>query len=165
MLDPIDVRVTPYLPQSGYGAGGMTVGLTTSGIIAHHIPTGLGVSCDSERSQYANKEKALVLLEALVFSESSRVSAEIARRNMIPVNPEYPYAAHWDGKVKMIKDVRQAAGCGLKEAKEAVDKMGTFEGALLHIRGSTGYCTNGMDACVCGGDLPAIREGCHNWKK
>ena len=171
MIDPIDVRVTSYLPQSGHGAGGMTVGLTTSGIIAHHIPTGVGVSCDSERSQYANKERALQLLESLViaieserhFSATVIPTLEQAKEALWASDfpPPTPYVA---GKVQMIKDVRQAAGCGLKEAKEAVDKMGTFEGALLHIRGSTGYCTNGMDACVCGGDLPSIREGCHNWK-
>lgn len=164
MLDPIDVRVTSYLPQSGHGAGGMTVCLTTSGIIAHHIPTGVGVSCDSERSQYANKERALLLLESLVTAFNTKAFESTLPRSENPQNEEYPYLHHWDDKVQMIKAVRQAAGCGLKEAKEAVDKMGTFEGALLHIRGSTGYCTNGVDACVCGGDLPSIREGCHNWK-
>lgn len=66
MFEPHELRVTSYLPTSGHGAGGMTVGMTTSGIIVHHIPTGLGVSCDSERSQYANKEKAIALLEQLV---------------------------------------------------------------------------------------------------
>lgn len=164
MFEPHEIRVTSYLPTSGHGAGGMAVGLTTSGIIAHHISSGLGVSCDSERSQYANKEKALKLLEGLVFSESSKRSHELVVRGLAEVNPAYPFAAHWDGKVRMIKDVRQAAGCGLKEAKEAVDKMGTFEGALLHLTGSTGYC-NREGGCVCGGDLPAIREGCYNWQK
>jgi protein subunit release factor A len=66
MLDPQDVRVTSYLPHSGHGAGGMSVGLTTSGMIVHHIPSGIGISCDSERSQHANKEKALKLLEKLL---------------------------------------------------------------------------------------------------
>lgn len=64
----------------------------------------------------------------------------------------------------MIKTVRERAGCGLKEAKEAVDKMGSIEGAMMHLTGSTGYCSEG-GACVCGGDLPAIREGCYNWRK
>lgn len=69
MIESLDVRVTSYLPQSGHGAGGMTVGMTTSGMIVHHIPTGIGISCDSERSQYANKEKALKLLEKLLTPE------------------------------------------------------------------------------------------------
>jgi peptide chain release factor 1 len=66
MIEPQDLRITSYLPQSGHGSGGMTVGLNPSGIIAHHIPSGVGVSCDSERSQHANKEKAVLLLELLM---------------------------------------------------------------------------------------------------
>lgn len=154
MIDPQDIRVTSYLPQSGYGAGGLNVGLTTSGMIVHHIPSGLGISCDSERSQHANKEKALQLLESLLLAIESE-------KHYTPIPPPRPYVA---GTVQMIKTVRERARCGLKEAKEAVDRMGTIEGALLHLTGSTGYCSEG-DACVCGGDLPAIREGCYNWQK
>lgn len=77
MLNPHDLRITSYLPQSGHGAGGMTVGLTTSGITVHHIPSGIGVSCDSERSQHANKEKALQLLTSLVLAIESE-------KHMIP---------------------------------------------------------------------------------
>jgi len=102
MLDPQDIRVTSYLPSSGHGAGGQMVGLTTSGVIVHHMPSGLGVSCDSERSQYRNKEKALELLEQLVHPATQ---------------PQGHCERTWDG------------------------------------------------GCVCGGDLPAIREGCYNWKK
>lgn len=154
-MNPTDVRVTSYLPQAGHGAGGMTIGLSTSGIVVHHIPSGLGISCDSERSQHANKEKALQLLESLVLAiESEKYyeeQQEFQRRASIP------------DKVSMIKTVRVRAGCGLKEAKEAVDKMGTIEGALMHLTGSTGYCDRD-GGCVCGGDLPAIREGCYNWQ-
>jgi protein subunit release factor B len=158
-LNPTDVRVTSYLPQSGHGAGGMTVGLTTSGVIVHHIPSGIGVSCDSERSQHANKERALSLLESVVFAIESQKAFERALAGPQDIAQIIP------NKVRMIKDVRQAAGCGLKEAKEAVDKMGTFEGALLHLTGSTGHCSRTWDGgCLCGGDLPAIREGCYNWQ-
>jgi hypothetical protein len=147
----LDIRVTQYLPQTGYGAGGMTVGLTTSGIIVHHIPSGMGISCDSERSQHANKEKALMMLEALLLA--------IESEKHFP--PPTPYVA---GKVMMIKEVREKTGFGLKESKDAVDKMGTVEGAILHLTGSAGYCDLGVKCC-CGGDLPSIREGCYNWQK
>lgn len=160
MIDPKEIEITTYRPSSH----GNSTWLPANGITAYHLPTSIGVTVDSERSQYANKERALKLLEAVLFLESSRQSHDLAVRGLSEVNPEYPFAAHWDGKVQIIKDVRREAGCGLKEAKEAVDKMGTFEGALLHIRGSTGYC-NREGGCVCGGDLPAIREGCYNWQK
>jgi hypothetical protein len=64
----------------------------------------------------------------------------------------------------MIKEVREKSGFGLKESKDAIDKYHTVEGALMYLTGSTGYCSEG-GACVCGGDLPAIREGCYNWQK
>jgi hypothetical protein len=163
MIDPKDIRVTSYLPQSGHGAGGMTVGLTTSGMIVHHIPSGLGISCDSERSQWANKEKALQLLESLLFSVESEKSYKAAFHSA-PVSTPFPFSQHFEGKIHMIKTVRDRAGCGLKEAKEAVDRMGSIEGALLHLTGSSGYCALGCN-CACGGDLPAIREGCYNWQK
>lgn len=158
MLDPLDIRVTPYLPQSGHGAGGMTVGSTPSGIIVHHIPSGLGVSCDSERSQYANKEKALKLLESLILAIESEKHwyTDTGPQDIAPMTTP--------DRVRMIKEVREKAGCGLKEAKDAVDKMGNVSDALKYLTGSTGYCSEGS-ACVCGGDLPAIREGCYNWQK
>lgn len=156
MLDPQDLRVTSYLPQSGYGAGGMSVGLTSSGIIVHHIPSGIGISCDSERSQYMNKEKALQMLTSLLLAIESEKSYQDEQ-------DEFQSKASIPDKVARIKEVWEKAGCGLKEAKEAVDQFYTVEAALLHLTGSTGYCSEG-GACVCGGDLPAIREGCYNWK-
>ncbi|QNO00263.1 peptide chain release factor 1 [Pseudomonas phage phiPsa315] len=124
MLDPYDLRITSYLPQTGHGAGGMTVGLTTSGIIVHHIPSGLGISCDSERSQHANKEKAIQMLTSLVLAiESEKQYNE-------PMPTQY-----YPGKVQMIKDVRQRVGCGLKEAKEAVDLYNDEELAILYLIG------------------------------
>lgn len=157
MIDPQDVRITSYLPQSGFGAGGMTVGMSTSGMIVHHIPTGLGVSCDSERSQYANKERALKLLKSLILATEQQ--------------EEFQRVANIPDKVKMIKDVRSAVGCSLREAKDAVDRMGTFEDALSYLLTSVpvvavqpGYC-NSPGGCVCGGDLQSIREGCYHWQK
>jgi len=115
---PQDLRITSYLPQSGQGAGGMQIGLNPSGIIVHHIPTGLGVSCDSERSQWANKEKAIKMLEHILRRDA------LMSHNLVPED-----AGDWsipaprgEGKVKTIVRVRARVGCGLKEAKEAVDK-------------------------------------------
>lgn len=163
MIDPQDLRITSYLPQSGHGAGGMMVGLTTSGIIVHHIPTGIGVSCDSERSQHANKEKALRLLEQLVSRTAETAPDWMAQ---FPPAIPLPLPPHGVGKVNMIKDVRYALGCGLKEAKDLVDKY--YERAdckeLCEQEYNGGKCALG-DACLCGGDLLSIRKGCYNWVK
>ncbi len=162
MLDPLDLRVTNYPPQGGHGASGMSVGHSTNGVIVHHIPSGVGVSCDSERSQWANKERALRLLENMIPTPAEQFQDTVEA--LWASAPQYVPTPVVANKVQMIKDVRQRAGCGLKEAKEAVDLMGSVEAALLHLTGSTGYC-NREGGCVCGGDLPAIREGCFNWVK
>ncbi|QNO00621.1 peptide chain release factor 1 [Pseudomonas phage phiPsa381] len=130
MIDPYDLRVTSYLPQSGHGAGGMTVGLTTSGIIVHHIPTGLGISCDSERSQHANKEKALQMLTSLVLAIESEKQYNTDQE-------EFQRIASIPNKVMMIKNVREKVGCGLKEAKEAIDLYGDEDLAVFYLLGRT----------------------------
>lgn len=114
---PQDLRITTYLPQSGQGAGGMQIGLNPSGIIVHHIPTGLGVSCDSERSQHANREKAIKMLEHVL-----RRDALISSTSVYSDVSFLTEQANLPSKVMAIKNVRERVGCGLKEAKEAVDK-------------------------------------------
>ena len=67
-LKPADLEISTYPP---YKTGGQHVGLTHSGVLVVHVPTGLGVVSVSERSQYRNKERALVMLEILVELEDS----------------------------------------------------------------------------------------------
>lgn len=66
-LKPEDLEINIYPP---YKVGGQHVGLTHSGVLVVHVPTGLGVVSVSERSQYRNKERALVMLEILIELES-----------------------------------------------------------------------------------------------
>lgn len=154
-LNPTDVQIDIW-PQTAR-QGGMQVGTIGSGVTALHIPSQLGITCNSERSQWANKEKALQLLESLLLALETEKQIEVQQA-------EFQRIASIPNKVQMIKTVRERTGCGVIEAKEAVDKMGSIEGALLHLTGSTGYCELGAKCC-CGGDLPAIREGCYNWQK
>lgn len=114
---PQDLRITSYLPDQGFGAGGMRVGTIPQGIIVHHIPTGLGVSCDSERSQHANREKAIKMLEH-VLRRDALISSTSVYSDVSFLTEPSPTVS----KVMAIKNVRERVGCGLKEAKEAVDK-------------------------------------------
>lgn len=66
-LNPKHLEISIY-PDTRQ-AGGQHVGTSPSGVKIVHIPTSIGAVCYSERSQYANKEKALAMLEILVELE------------------------------------------------------------------------------------------------
>lgn len=173
MFEHHELRVTSYLPQEGYGAGGMTVGLTNQGIIVHHIPSGLGVSCDSERSQHANKEKALRLLELILKPVGAPYCGDQYADTIPMYIPERaPMHKTLGHKVNMIKEVREKSGHGLREAKMAVDAVHpqcssydmVIEKALkyLGIQQTDYSCALG-EWCNCGGDTQGVRQGCYNY--
>jgi peptide chain release factor 1 len=82
-INPSDLRIDTYKSS---GAGGQYVNKTESAIRITHIPSGLVVTCSSERNQMQNKETALSLLAARLLqakeeSDLSSLSAE--RREQI----------------------------------------------------------------------------------
>ncbi|MCR4840088.1 MAG: peptide chain release factor 2 [Lachnospiraceae bacterium] len=115
-INPDDLRVDTYHSS---GAGGQHINKTSSAIRITHLPTGIVVQCQNERSQLQNKEKAMQMLKAkLYLLEQQKQADHVAgiRGEVKDVNFGSQIRSYVLQPYTLVKDVRTGVESGNAQA-------------------------------------------------
>ena len=134
-INPDDLKIDTY--RSG-GAGGQHVNKTDSAVRITHLPTGIVVQCQDERSQYNNKDRAIKLLKARLLEEKVKER----ERELAEIRGEHAEIG-WGSQIRsyvfqpyrLVKDHRTNVESGNVDAVMDGDLLTFISGYLKMFKG------------------------------
>jgi len=121
-INPADIKMDAYRSS---GAGGQHINKTESAVRLTHIPTGIVVACQTERSQFANRDQAMNMLKAKLYEIEQRKKEAAASQKWEEQGDNgwgYQIRSYVLQPYKMIKDLRTGA--------ETSDDKGVLDGEI-----------------------------------
>lgn len=115
-INPDDLRIDTYRSS---GAGGQHINKTSSAVRITHLPTGIVVQCQNERSQHSNKDKAMKMLSAKLYMLKKEMNAEKLsdiRGNVTEIGWGNQIRSYVMQPYTMVKDHRTNAETGNVDA-------------------------------------------------
>ena len=119
VINPQDLRIDTYRST---GAGGQHVNKTDSAIRITHLPTGIVVTCQNERSQMKNREMAMKVLKARLFQRQQQEAAakmDQIRGQVLPAEFGSQIRNYVLQPYTLVKDVR--TGLEVSNAQAVLD--------------------------------------------
>jgi peptide chain release factor 2 len=116
VINPQDLRIDTYRST---GAGGQHVNKTDSAIRITHLPTGIVVTCQNERSQLKNREMAMKVLKARLFQRQQQEAAaqmDQIRGQIMPAEFGSQIRNYVLQPYTLVKDVRTGLEIGNAQA-------------------------------------------------
>ena len=133
IIKPEDLRVDTYRSS---GKGGQHVNTTDSAVRITHIPTGLVASCQNERSQHKNRERAMSMLRSKLYEfemEKKREATKKIEDSKLDIDFGSQIRSYVLQPYRMVKDHRTKTEVG--DVDRVIDgDLQPFIGAYLRMR-------------------------------